>query len=48
MSSKRGVVEEFNSCPSWFETMIYKSVLAMPSNLGIRLRTSCSQTDRPG
>ena len=48
MSSKRAVVEEFNSCPSWFETMIFVSVLAMLSSSGIRLRTSCSQTDRPG
>lgn len=42
MSSKRAVVEEFNSCPSWFETINSVSALAMLPDLGIRLRTSCS------
>lgn len=42
MSSKKAVVEDFNSCPSWFETVKSVSALAMPPNLGLRVRTSCS------
>ena len=42
MSSKKAVVEDFNSCPSWFETVKYVSALAMPPDLGLRVRTSCS------
>lgn len=42
MSSKGAVVEELNSCPSWFETINCVSALAKQPNLGLRLRTSCS------
>lgn len=48
MSSKRDVVEEFNSCPSWFETVNFVSALAIPSNLGLRLHTSCSTSRSAG
>lgn len=42
MSSKMAIVEEYNSCPSWFETANIVSALAMPLNSGQRQRTSCS------
>ena len=42
MSSNRAVVEEFRSCSSRFETVRFASTLAMPPNISLRLRTSCS------
>lgn len=48
MSSKRAVVEEFNSCPSWFETINSVSALAMLPNLGTRPLTSCSADQSAG
>ena len=41
MSSKRAVVEDLDGS-SWFETVNFVSALAMPPDLGIPLRTSCS------
>ena len=48
MSSKKAVVEEFNSCPSWFETINSVSALAVLPNPGIRPLTSCSADQSAG
>ena len=48
MSSKRAVVEEFNSLASWFETASFVSALTMPSKLGLGIHTSCSASRSAG
>ena len=48
MSSKMGFVEEFDSCPSWFETANVVSALAMPVNSGLDRVPRAAQADRPG